>query len=796
MMFTDGIEEKIGFTRIAQLVADRCRGALAKSFALKMKPGPSFELMESWLLQSKEFKEILEESGGPVLLVSDELGQIFDKLSLKNNFLEYEELIAIRDLIHTAGAAYAFFGKNREQYPNLQLCLEDASIDETLVSRIDKLFTPNGEWKYNASKKLGELHEREDDRSRNLKRHLNSVYKKCSESGWTAETDITIRDGRFVIPIIAEHKRKVDGVIQDVSGNGKIFYIEPLGSLEMANELTEIRSSIRQEKTRLLRALCNDLRPHLSEFKLAANRLALLEFIKAKARMAIDLDAHLPEIHRSGKMLLKDARHPLLYLSHKQKGLEVVPLNIELNKENKLLLISGPNAGGKSVALKTVALLQYCLQSGLLIPCHPESSIGFYSNIFVDIGDDQSIDNDLSSYSSHLKNMKFMLANANADTLCCIDEIGVGTDPQFGQALAASILKELNQKGIFGVVTTHYGQLKALADKESSMINGRMNFDAKKFEPLFTLAIGKPGSSFAFELAERTGFSKDIMKEARKRIDIRQEKVDRLLSDLENEKSAIELDRENLQRENREMERMKSEYRKLKDEVDQRKRSIIENAQSKALKILQDANADVENTIREIREEGAAKMSTRKIRAGLERKKSKLDRDLTKQNKVQKEQPAQEEHVLQVGDQVRIKGSESTGEIIELRKNKALVVAGILKSTVKLTDLQPVKAQARKPKNDKTINVRNYILEKEKDFKIEKDMRGMRMQEALETLDDWIDTAIMLGFTQLRLIHGKGDGILKNAIRDHLRNKSYVKGVQYEHVDLGGEGVSLIELQP
>jgi len=790
MFYPDQIEQKIGFDKLRQILKGFCYSKYSAAMVDRMKPSKSFDLIYSWLQQTREFQLILEEGLTLQLRLEDEYELIFDKLELSNNFLEVDELFALKELITTSDKLIAFFELHSSRFPNLSECVKDLTVDAALIEKIDKLFAIDGSWKWNASKKLKELHQKETETAKSIQRNLRSVYNQCQSKGWVAETDISIKDGRLVIPILAEHKRKVEGVVQDVSGNGRVIYIEPIGTLESTNELTEIRLGISQEQKRLLRILCNQLRPYLSDFKFALNRISLLDFIRAKASLAIDLDAQMPDFHSDPTMRLVDARHPLLIVNHRDKKLPVVPLNLQLTGENRIVLVSGPNAGGKSVALKTVALLQFMIQSGMLIPCDPESSVGIFDNIFVDIGDDQSIESDLSSYSSHLQNMKFMLSHSNAKTLLCIDEIGVGTDPQFGRALAAAMLEKFAENGTKGIVTTHYGNLKSLADKTDGLINGRMNFDADEFKPLFTLEIGKPGSSFAFELAERTGLSKSLLKSARSRVDVNQERADRLLAKLDMEKASIDLLKHSAEKEEAAMAKMKTDYQALKKELDSRKKEILENAQIKALKIIEDANAKVENTIRKIREEGASKLKTKHIRKNLEKSKANLKTEISSSEKLPQDI---KDRVFKVGDQVRIKGSESTASIVEIRKDKALVVAGIIKSTVKFSDLEL--ASEPKMKEKTKANVKNVLLTKERDFEMEKDIRGMRMHEALKAIDDWIDTALMLGIGQLRLIHGKGDGILKQAIRDHLKNQNYIKRIQYEHIELGGEGVSLIELQ-
>ncbi|MCB9246266.1 MAG: Smr/MutS family protein [Flavobacteriales bacterium] len=784
------IEFKIGFERIRDLLLVNCRNPGSKELVDRIQPTHHRALISEWLDQTREFKQILEEGNGPTLLIENPLESAFDKLALSNNFLDVEELLQIRDLAMLGRDLYAFFDLNAARYPALQACVEQCELDEHIVRSVDKLFTETGEWRWNASKKLQELHHQEEQTARSIQRHVQSEYKKLSEAGYLAETDLTIRNGRLVLPVIAEHKRRVNGLVHDVSGNGRIFYIEPLGALQSSNELTEIRLAIGQEQRRLLRKLCNELRIHLSDLKMANNRIVFMEFVRSKAMLALDLQAIAPILSENAEIQLVKARHPLLYLSHRSKDLPIVPLSLHLAADNRILLISGPNAGGKSVALKTVALLQYMLQCGLLIPCDGETRMGVFHKLFVDIGDDQSIDNDLSSYSSHLQNMKSMLEAADPDTLICIDEIGVGTDPQFGGALAATMIEELARSNCRGIVTTHYGLLKTLADQTDGILNGRMNFDADDFKPLFTLEIGKPGSSFAFEVAERIGLPPDLIEASRKYVNTKQEKTDRLLAQLDKEKSELELITESVRKEQEALLRLKSDYQTVKKELEKGREEILTQARKKALQIIEKANADVERAVKRISDAKQDRQLIKKIREGLEAEKAELTKKVGK-SAVKKDEVSRP---IRVGDRVRIAGSEAWGQVMEIRKDKAVVVAGIIKTTIALNDLSLVpekKIRMPEPK----ANVGQMIVDRGKEFKLEQDVRGMRMDEALKFLDDWIDNALMLGHYQLRLIHGKGDGILKQAIRNHLKGKKYVRSIQYEHIELGGEGVSLIELQ-
>jgi DNA mismatch repair protein MutS2 len=793
VLFPDHLERKIGFDQIRVLLSNYCTNEASRERLEAIRWSSSYAGVNRSLDEVSEYQKILSDGNGPSLLVAD-IRELFKSLELKNNYLEIDEVLEIRDFIRTSAKLYAFFHHAAERFPNLKSCVGDASINEDLIQEINKLFSDDGEWKVDASKTLRDLYDSDREKKYSVRQHINKIYKQCSELGIAADTDISVKDGRLVVPILSEHKRKLEGVVQDVSGNGRIFYIEPIQVLELSNELREIGLKMNLEKRKLLKKVCNQIRPELSDLKKAFHLIQIFDVIRAKAKLALDMDACKPELLKVPNILLREASHPLLLLNHRQKKMPVIPLDIEIDEEQRIILISGPNAGGKSVSLKTVALLQYMLQCGLLIPCHHQSKIGLFKDLMVDIGDDQSIENDLSSYSSHLQAMRYILEKANMASLICIDEIGVGTDPQFGAALALAIIEALNQKKIKGVITTHYGILKNLAEKTPGIVNARMKFDGEALIPLFSMELGKPGSSYAFEVAERMGLSKNILHEARKRVDVRQEKVDRLLAKLETEKSEIELMKSNLQKETRLMEQFKQDYKSLKVELDSKKKQMIEDARKKSLMILEKSNAEVERTIKAIRESAQAKPDIKKIRKGLETQKVQLQTELNKKLKVTPSKESNDIPPLKVGDRVHIKGSDGVGEIVEMRKDKAVVIAGIIKTTVSLSDLSHAHSK-KQEKSQLRSQVKIMMHEREKDFELQKDVRGMRGQEALELIDDWIDNALMLGFYQLRIIHGKGDGILKQLIRNHLRNRTYVKSIRYEHIELVGEGVSLIELQ-
>lgn len=790
MNFPVDIEDKLGFSEIRSLITEGCRSVGGKDIVQKLKFSSNYKVVDIWLTQTGEYQSLLSSGQTPSITEID-VRPFLTKLSEKHSVLQANELVDIRLLCIEIQELLSFFSSKQTSHKQLCALLQNLEDPSNLISDISQAFNDFGEWRRDASKKLSILLDEIDSNQKEAYSIIKRIYNQASEKKWTAETEVTVKDGRLVIPIFAEHKRKLKGIMHDESGGGKILYIEPIEVLEASNRQKELELERDREMLRILKDLTKQARLHLTDLKGFAQQMAIFDFIRSKASLAIKLEANLPIVTKSSDCDIKKMYHPLLVLTNKSRKKATIPMDISLHDEQRLIVISGPNAGGKSVTIKTLVLNQYMLQCGILPCADPASEFGFYKQIFVDIGDNQSIENDLSSYSSHLTAMKYFLEKATPSTLLVIDEIGSGTDPNFGGAMAEAILIHLNKKKPRGAVTTHFGNVKSLAKSGEGFVNASMLYDTKHLKPLYKFEIGKPGSSFALEVAQNIGLPDFIIKQARKRSNIKQQRTDELLATLENERKEIQERLDKNGETEAHLNSLKSDYELLKKEIAASKLEIISDAKQQAIQLIGDANAEIERTIKSIKESGADKHKTKRARTSLERKKGKIEGEEVKveveaevEVEVEKKQP------IVVGTHVKIPNSSSVGEVVQIRKNNAVVVAGIIKSTYEIVDLIPVKSNKKASKSKVDVG----FMKRQEQFAMEKDVRGMRADEALKEIDRWIDDAMIIGANNLRLIHGKGDGILKKIIRDYYHNKSFVKRISYEDVRMGGEGVSLIEL--
>jgi len=789
-MYPRNIEEDLGFDRVKDHLAALCVSEGGKNHVRQMKWLRSKKPLEQRLTAVYELQKVLQNSSlyYPQIV---ELGSLIAQLSTKGSYLKAEEVHEFKQLINQILGLHKFVTSGLEDCPELLrlFFVKDHEALQVLSDKLHKLIDDEGELRPDASPTYSKLTAQINKIERGMLKKVNELYSRSSDQGLTAETSISIRDGRYVLPISAEHKRKVKGIVHDESKGGKIYYIEPLEILESTNQLKEAELERRREAIKLLKGLTKDLALESQALKQGERKLALYDFIKAKTIFAENISASKPKFgkHSNGFKLV-NARHPLLHIKLAEDGEKVIPLNLELNDTQQMVVISGPNAGGKSVTLKTVALNQYMWQCGMLVACDPESEMALFDEMFIDIGDNQSIDNNLSSYSSHLKAMKHFINHADGNTLALIDELGSGTDPQFGGPIGEAVIEMLFEKGARGIITTHFSNIKTYAEKKEGIVNGAMAYDPEHLEPLYELQVGKPGSSFAFEVAKKIGLNRKLIQLAKKRSNLKQQKVDVLLATLEKEQKDIAEERLLLKHKTELANKLTADYEELKSEIKKQKADILERANQKALDIIKGANRDIEHIIRDIKEKQAEKKSTQKLRQKLDKKAKSLG--AVKPEKSEPKKPSK----LEVGDEVQLPGTANYGEIIEIRKNKATVMAGLIKSSFPLEML--VKAEGGRIKKESSNLSRSMdLVKKQSGFNSEIDLRGERTEDALRRLDEWIDTALVTGFTRLRVIHGKGHGILKDRIRMHLKGQPFVESIEYESIQLGGEGVSIITLK-
>lgn len=797
MILPQDFEQRIGFDKVRELISAECSSSLGQAIVEKMGFVNKFEKLEPLLLQTDEFIKIFQSGeyfpSGNFIDVS----HFVKRAKVNGAFLTEDEFFDLKLSLKTILDCISFLDEFEEEYPYLFRLRRAVNLEPALYQAIDSKIDERGALRNNASAALQQIRSDIFKAQAQLRKQVEKIYKQASANKYTPEdASITVRDGRIVIPVLAEYKRRVKGFIHDQSGTGQTVYIEPTEALELNNEVRELQYAERREIVKILTQLTALVKPELENLEKAYRFLAIIDFIRAKARFAQKIGAVLPQLENSRIIEYRNAEHPLLKLSLAENNKKVVPLSIQLKGDKRILIISGPNAGGKSVALKTVGLLQFMLQCGLLIPVHPDSKCGIFSNLFIDIGDQQSIENDLSTYSSHLQNMKNFLLNSNKQTLFLIDEFGTGTEPRFGGAIAESILEDLYSQKAFGVITTHYDNIKNFAVKNQNVINGAMKFDERNLEPLYELEIGKPGSSFAIEVAEKMGIPPAILSKAKGKIGTERVNYDKLLNQLGKEKRELESKIKEIQKREGHLEKSAQDYDELNEFLKSQKKQIITEAKQEAKSIIKEANKRVEQAIREIKESQADKERTKKARKQLTDYDQKMEPPAEKKApKVTKPSYKPADGDISVGDYVKIKGQDTIGEVLSLGQKEAEIMLGELKSKIKLNRLERMSRTAIKKEKKKSYSgTSTGMMERSTNFNNQIDVRGMRAEEAIQAVDRFVDDAMVLGYNEVSILHGRGDGILRKFIRDYLRQYNYVKSLKNEHVERGGDGITLVGL--
>ncbi len=783
MIYPDNAAEKLGFFEIKTRIKEKCLSVMGQEMVDKIQPMHQFAQVEKFLRQTHEFKNILLNDVPLPITHLYPIRNLVEKVRVEGSFLSEEEFFQITLSLKTVFAVIHYFNERKGQYEALEALFEHLTIEKDIVKYIDRVIDQQGRMKPAASPKLQEIYTDIAKAERESRKRMDSIFKRAQEAGWVADGSLTVRDGRLCIPILAENKRKIKGFIHDESSTGQTVYLEPEEVFQLNNQLRDLEFDKRREKIRILVELTNELRPYVPVLIAYHGLLTKLDFVRAKALFAIDVEAEMPELVKEPALSLINARHPLLLLNHRREGLPVVPLNVNIDEKQRIVVVSGPNAGGKSVCMKTIGLLQIMTQAGLLIPADPTSRMGIFKSILADIGDDQSIESDLSTYSAHLSKMRHFIENSGGKSMILIDEFGAGTDPQFGGPIAEAVLQELNKKRVKGVITTHYSNLKLFANATEGIENASMLFDNVAMQPRYILEIGKPGSSYAFEIADKIGLPPTVLESARQKIGVQQKKVDHLLVDLEREKKEVFEARRSFQKKESQLERLVTENEELKSYLEENRKTLLKQARLEAQEILKNANKLVENTISEIKESKADKDKTKELRKALQ---SELEKNQVKPAAKAKAAPAE----LQVGDWVKITDTGTVAQIMEIAKDNLILAMGDLRSVVKKnrvekTGRKDVPKELRKSHG-------TQMTESIASFSPEIDVRGMRTEAALHDIEKYLDRAIMMSFPSLKIIHGKGNGILRKMIRDYLRKYKEVDRMEDEHPDRGGDGITYV----
>ncbi len=801
MLYPINLEQKLGFDRLREWLKEACISPLGRAFVDKIRFSDNFGLVEKLVGQTAEMQRIMQSGGDFPSQNYLDVTPYLRRAAVEGTLLVEEEFFNLKTSLNTISNCLRFFANQPpESYPLLSEYAATIRVERSVTDAIDRIIDERGLIRDNASPELAQIRRRLISEQIAVRKKLDGMLRTAKSSGWVGDdVSLTIRNGRLVIPIAAEHKRKFKGFIHDESSTGQTVFIEPTDVLEANNAIRELEYEERREINRILIRLTDQLRPFLPELHKAYQFLGLMDFLRAKAKLASQMNAIAPKFENKTMVDWRAARHPLLHLAFQKQGKSVVPLGLELNDKQRILIISGPNAGGKSVSLKTVGLIQYMYQCGLLVPMREDSTMGFFQNIFIDIGDEQSLENDLSTYSSHLTNMRHFLAMANKRTLFLIDEFGTGTEPGLGGAIAEAILENLTRSGAYGVINTHYTNLKVLADKTEGLINGAMRFDGEHLEPLYQLEIGKPGSSFAFEIASKIGLPRDVVEQAKQKLGTQQVNFEKLLKELDIERRVFSEKNMELGIKERKLAQQLAEYTAQKTTLENNEKRILNEAKQKAKLLLSDTNQRIENTIREIKESKAERETTKQARVELERFTKKELKpepvaDLPSKVKIEPESGA-----IEVGSFVRIKGQTALAEVMALKGKDAEVRIGELKSNIKLNRLEKVSNKTYREVTGET-KARPAMTgvdmnERQQNFSFNLDIRGKRGEEALGVVDQFVDNAVMLGYDELRIVHGKGDGILRSLVRNHLRSYKQVAAMQDEHADRGGAGVTIVKMR-
>lgn len=842
-MTEERIEAILGFDRVRKIISDRCSTEYATARTAEENFSTDVREIRQRLLLTDEMRMIVmfEESfpsNGYIDCV-----RFLEILSNEGSNIDLVSLGKLKTMLETLRRITLFFSNIKDGiYPNLKKMVSSIVLFPEVQQRIDTILDKFGNVKDTASDELYDIRRKLKDKEGAISKRIGILLKKAQADGIVdQDASVVVRDGKMLIPVSTSNKRKIQGFVYDESSSGKTTFIEPAEIVEITNEISELHFAETREIARILYEFSDWLRPYVPDLLDGAKCIGEMDFLIAKAQTALDFVAGMPIISETEEMDLRKARHPLLERSLKRDGKEIVPLTVTLTPQKHILLISGPNAGGKSVCLKTVGLLQYMFQWGMLIPTSETSEMMVFDRIMADIGDGQSIDNDLSTYSSFLESMKDMLKEADSHTLVLIDEFGSGTEPAAGGAIAEAILNEFDKRGVYGVITTHYTNLKLYASgADTGVINGAMQFDAKNIAPLFKLEMGLPGNSFAFELARKMGLPEEIIKDAENRAGEEFVGIERNLRKIARNRRVLDEKIQKIRNTDKTLESITDKYQKELEDIRKKRQEIIDEAKREAEDIVKGANRQVEHTIRTIKEKQAEKSQTRKARADLQdfvnalaakKEQDQQDRDSYLEDKLRKVNERQQRQLarknrrattedqkrmneeaeksrmissfrsgpLQVGEKVRIKANGMVGEVSIVSDKAVTVIIGNIKSKMPLDKVERITSNEYKsavkaaPKPvTQTTSMDSSISERKLNFKMELDVRGQRVNEALDNVMHYIDDAIMLNVSSVRIIHGKGTGALRDEIQRFLRATPGVVSAKDESVQLGGSGVTVV----
>jgi DNA mismatch repair protein MutS2 len=820
MIYPDTYEIKTGFDKIRKMVENNCITKLAKQKLQDVEFSSDYDFVCIKLRQTNEMQNILKfENNFPECVYVD-IVDFLRKITVQGTYLLAAELFDLAKAMHSAKNIVAWFKTCDEQkYPELKKITKHIVIFPAVMLKIEDVINKFGQIKDNASPELLHIRKTVATYQQQISKKIHNILKSAQNEGIVdADASVSVRDGRMVIPVNSANKKKIKGFVHDESATGKTSYIEPVEIVELNNEIKILEYEEQREIIKILVATADFIRPYIADLLVVGDFIGEFDFICAKARFSLSIEATMPVISNEAMISLLQAKHPLLMQTLKKENKQIVPLNLKIDDERHILLISGPNAGGKSVCLKTAGLLQYMLQCGFPVPASENSEFGIFNDIFIDIGDEQSIENDLSTYSSHLLNMKTMLKHATEKSLVLIDEFGSGTEPAIGGAIAEAILAQFVQRHIFGIITTHYTNLKHFATNNKGIVNGAMLFDTQKIQPLFKLETGIPGSSFAFEIARKTGLPENVLSLASEKIGDNHINIEKSLREIARNRRYWEEKRSKIKQTDKYLQEITEKYEKELKKLNTERKAIIAKAKEEAATLLADTNKQIENTIRIIKENQAEKEKTSAARKQLndfkqntlnenknaesneiDKKIETLKKIIQKRNQTPKQQNTPDaENEIKTGSKVRIKGQSAIGEIIKISEKNVLISYGNIITSITADNVETVSEneyrQSRRNNQAMQSQTGFDFSAMQLNFKPDIDVRGMRTEEAIPVIENFIDEAMMVGCSELKILHGKGNGILRTQIRNILKNVAGIKYIGDEHPDFGGAGITVIKM--
>ncbi len=789
------IFEKLEFDKIRQLLEKNCLGELGVKAVGSITPDTDLQTIVRNLNEVQEYRLTIDHNDRFPLSSYTDISEELRYLEVPDYVLPEEGLLRLSQILRLTSDIFGFFSTNRQDvYPHLYQIIRSMTFDEGLLEAIDQVIDEEGQIRPDASPELLRIRKSILSKQKELDKVFRSVIQEYRSKGWLTDNVESFRNGRRVLSVPSEHKRKIRGIIHDESTTGKTAFIEPEPIIDINNDIFDLETDERREIYRILKELSATLRPYAGTIHLYQELLVRFDLIQAKARLAVLMNGRLPKVIDQPNLSIREGYHPLLLLKNQKTNKKTVPFDLVLHKQNRIVVLSGPNAGGKSITMKSVGLLQLMLQSGMLIPVDMETEMGIFHSLFTDIGDQQSIDDDLSTYSSRLQNMRNFLQQANRRSLVLIDEFGSGTDPQIGGAIAEAILMELNKKKVHGLITTHYSNLKIFAFKTPGIVNASMTFDKDTLSPTYEFRVGRPGSSYAFEIAAKSGLQKEVLAYAKKRTGKNEKAVDQLLVDLQREKQEIEEKLQNLIEREQKLEHLIRTYDHMHREMEYRRKKLKLETKEQALQQTAKDNKEFERLIRQIREEkNLEKAKEMAARVKEERKAlSEQVQDLREEVYYQPTKKQVKQGEIKAGDHVRLRSGGATGTVESVDRGRAVIHVGALRMTVKLRDLvhagAPLDVQS-------TRSVKTEMLKQSANFQSRIDIRGMRYEEALQVVEEFMDQALVSSANHLKIVHGKGNGILRKAVRSKLREYNVEMDIRHPEPEQGGEGVTLIEIK-